>query len=45
MRRKSLVEFANNTNTTLSENDLNAFELSLEAERQKMENAKKVTYR
>ena len=30
MRRKSLVEFANNTNTTLSENDLNAFELSLQ---------------
>ena len=45
MRRKSLVEFANNTNTTLTESDLNAFELSLEAERQKMENAKKVTYR
>ena len=44
-RRRSIVEFANKTNSTLSESDLNAFELSFEAERQKMEYAKKVTYR
>ena len=44
-RRKSLVEFAKKTNVELSENDLNAFELSFEAEKQNAEHAKKVTYR
>ena len=44
-RRKSLVEFAKKTNVELSENDLNAFELSFEAERQNAEHVKKVTYR